>query len=185
MEIISVWSRKGGTGKTTISYMLAGAAVDRGLKVLLIDDDNQASGVWLSEFNNVPFKVVKGWPEHQPDVDLVIVDMPPRTDDKPLGTVIIPYQATPLDFGATARYIPELRKTNKVIEVINRRRNIAIQNEFIKGISLDKRIIINERSIYQTVTANGRSIFDPDLKNKYGIREAKFEINNLLNEALA
>lgn len=184
MKIITVWSRKGGVGKTTLSYNLGGAAFDRGLKVLLIDDDDQSSAFWLSGFKNIPFDVVRGWPKKAPDVDLVIIDMPPRTDDLPTGVVIVPFQATPLDFGATARYLPLLKKTNKVIEVINRRRNIIIQNDFIKDHYSNGIVTINERSIYQTVSGSGRTIFDPELKNKYGIREAKKEINKLLTEAL-
>jgi len=42
-RIIAVAGRKGGAGKTTTALNLAGVLVERGLRVLLVDLDPQAS----------------------------------------------------------------------------------------------------------------------------------------------
>jgi chromosome partitioning protein len=50
MRTIAVVNRKGGSGKTTTAVSLAGALAERGLSVLLIDLDPQASAsAWLGE----------------------------------------------------------------------------------------------------------------------------------------
>ena len=50
MRTIAVVNRKGGTGKTTTAVCLAAALAERGLSILLVDLDPQASAsVWLAD----------------------------------------------------------------------------------------------------------------------------------------
>ena len=50
MRTIAVVNRKGGSGKTTTAVSVAAALAERGLPILLVDLDPQASAsTWLAE----------------------------------------------------------------------------------------------------------------------------------------
>lgn len=54
MQLVSVWSPKGGSGKTTLALHLAGAMVARGVSVLLVDLDPQWSAKLIGETGILP-----------------------------------------------------------------------------------------------------------------------------------
>lgn len=186
MDIISVWNEKGGVGKTTMSFNLAGAAHAKGLSVLLIDRDPQGSCAWMYKDGNSPFQVVSELPKTSPDVDLIIFDMPPQTNEIPRGTVVIPFQPTRLGYGVVPKHLAYFKENNKrVVQVANMvdkrkgdHRTFALEMAK-RGVH-----IVASRSIYERVTGLGRTVFDPSLTGMYGLREAKKEINALLEDAL-
>jgi len=55
MRVLSVLSLKGGVGKTTVTLGLAGAAVTRGLRTLLVDLDPQANATVVVDPTTVQF----------------------------------------------------------------------------------------------------------------------------------
>ena len=59
MKKIGICNNKGGVGKTTICFCLAGALAEKGLRVLLVDMDQQGSlsSSFLSDIHNLRFVV--------------------------------------------------------------------------------------------------------------------------------
>ena len=101
MQVISVWSPKGGAGKTTLTLNLAGAYAAQGLKVLVIDLDPQQSAAWVHSRGALPFTVMSGipsLPKSRPDADVVILDHPPGVLDVPTAPIVVmPIRPSALD----------------------------------------------------------------------------------------
>jgi chromosome partitioning protein len=90
MKTIALVAQKGGTGKTTIAISLAVEAVGRGLSVVVIDLDPQASACrWSDRRGEEAPPVIDAQPSRlsqalakaaQAGVDLAIVDTPARVE---------------------------------------------------------------------------------------------------------
>ena len=74
MKTASVWNPKGGQGKSMVAINLAAAAVDLGLRPVVIDRDEQGTSMLYHQAGNLPFEVLPDYPRSAPDVDLVLVD---------------------------------------------------------------------------------------------------------------
>ena len=69
----SVWNPKGGQGKSMVAINLA-AAVEIGLRPVVIDRDEQGTSMLYHRDGNLPFEVLAGYPRSAPDVDLLLLD---------------------------------------------------------------------------------------------------------------
>ncbi len=187
-KTISVWSRKGGVGKSTITLNLCAAATQKGLSVLLVDSDKQGSCLWLSSYKKLPFDVVDKMPNSTTQYDVIFQDCANTLDTVPLGkVVVVPYSASALDVGSVSKFLNVLNDKNKrVIEVISR---VNFQRAEPKAFALDKQskgaYIVRDRSIYVRSTGQASTVFDDDFKRTYGVNDARHEIKALLEEALA
>ena len=122
--IIALLNQKGGVGKTTLALHLAGAWAAKGLRVILVDADPQASALDWSErrsHEGLPrlFGVVglardtlhREVPDLARSADRLIIDGPPRVASimrsALLATdlLLIPVQPSPLDGWASAEML--------------------------------------------------------------------------------
>ncbi len=96
MKIISILSQKGGSGKTTSTLAIAGAAYAKGMTVVILDIDPQAAatswymarkktsqaseGLHVQPLQAVQLEETIAACRAQ-DVDLVLIDTPPQSDN--------------------------------------------------------------------------------------------------------
>lgn len=120
-RILVVAQQKGGSGKTTLAAHLA-VANTGGARVAVLDVDPQGSlGQWFERRENrlgegrtgLSMRTASGWGAKREarllarDHDLVIIDMPPRSDLEARNVVeaadlvVVPVQPTPVDLWAT------------------------------------------------------------------------------------
>ena len=128
MAIIGVCGRKGGSGKTTVAVHLAAELTARGMSVILVDCDTQASANHWATPGHLPMPV-----EHRPlesvdeiadwsgeirslRADIVVLDSPPHLNAA-LGGVIgisdlalVPCGPSGLDLMATAETVGLIRE---------------------------------------------------------------------------
>lgn len=101
-KLIIVTNQKGGAGKTTAAVHLAGTAVRRGFKTLLIDADKQGTATkWVAQAEDgqahkirvmglamAEAKIAQEVKQYVEDYDIIIVDCPPSVDS-PIPQVML------------------------------------------------------------------------------------------------
>lgn len=132
MTCIAVFGQKGGTGKTTLALNFAVEAFARGVKVVVLDNDQQASAsAWGKRRGVAPFVVTAAGkplkdvvPELVKEYDLVLIDTAPHT--YALSTeavrladrVLIPCRPSILDLDAMDTSTAVVRRMNKPAAIV-------------------------------------------------------------------
>lgn len=185
MRVISVWSPKGGAGKTTITLSIAGSYASHGLRVLVIDLDPQQSAEWVFSRGKLPFKIISGipsLPQSRPDADVVILDHPPGVLDVPTAPIVVmPIRPSALDVHSASLMTGKLNAEQSLYKVVNavdaRRRE---EREVSQELRRQGAFIVGNRSVYPRATGEGSTIWQV---NYSGHREARNEIK-LLADAI-
>jgi chromosome partitioning protein len=188
-RIVSVWSPKGGVGKTTIALHVAAILAIK-QSVLLVDLDPQGGSAWCARQGFLPFDVVQGYPTSQPSARVVVVDHPPGWSDLPRGDVIItPFRASALDYAATRESLESLKSQGayQVVPILSavdmrRREETEVAGQLC---SQDPDLLmIRDRAIYPRVIGEGKTVVDSDVVNWYGAREARLEMLAIAKAAM-
>ncbi|GGB55077.1 hypothetical protein GCM10011502_30050 [Oceanisphaera marina] len=183
MQVISVWSPKGGAGKTTITLNLAGAYSAQGLTVLVVDLDPQQSAAWVYSRGRLPFEVVAGMPKKKPKADVVLFDHPPGVGDVPtVGKVVMPIRPSALDIHSASLMAGQLNAEQAIYRVVNavdvRRRE---EREVSQELRRQGAFVIGSRSSYPRATGEGVTVWQV---NYSGANEARNEIKILADAVL-
>lgn len=186
MKLISIFSPKGGAGKTTLTLSLAGAYAAQGLKVLVIDLDPQQSAVWVHSRGHLTFQVVSGipsLPKSKPDAEVIILDHPPGVLDVPTAPIVVmPIRPSALDVHSASLIAGHISPDQSLFRVVNavdaRRRE---EREVSQELRRQGAFVVGNRSVYPRATGEGRTIWQV---NYSGHREAKNEVK-LLADAIS
>ncbi len=188
-KLISVFSPKGGVGKTTISLHLADALSQQDKKVLVYDSDAQKALTEVFQHSKeLSFTVTDESPSSVDDFDYVIVDFPPslanltreqraildRSDH-----VVSPIRASRLDL-MSFKSIKDKIQEDRLISVLScYDKRVKDQVQVHDEIAHDF-IVISYSSIYSRTINACKTIFSASVKNLYGVKKAQAELLKLV-----
>lgn len=184
MKTISIISQKGGAGKTTLAINLAGAALEQGLSVVIIDLDPQTSAKkWHDDrINKDSPAVISAHAERLPEIleaakrngaDLCIIDTAPHSETNALDAanaadlVVIPCRASSFDLKAIATSIKLTKIAQKpaVIVINGAQPRGSLANQAEQGITekygmpvLDTRV--TQRMAFVHSVTEGQTVFE-------------------------
>jgi chromosome partitioning protein len=199
-------SAKGGTGKTTLATHIAYGLALKGMRILIVDADQQSSTKdWvISRQDTLPFNFVqmhvptlhRDLPAIAKDYDITVIDGPPRiamvarSAISVSDLVIIPVQPSPYDLWAISETFDLINEVSmhrpqlKCVFVINRKiANTAISKDVAEALK-DYDIPVMESQICQRVcfpesAAVGRVVFEYRQRH---YQAASQEMQNLVDE---
>lgn len=186
----SVWSPKGGCGKSTIALALASffASEDTSRKVLLVDADAQQSArTWEARAKQcghmLPFDVSAS--DARADrYDVVVYDHAPGLNGAPLkGVVLMPVLPSFFDAASTIRGEADLRsKGQRVMLLPNRvETNSAADVSFLAQGFTGRPYIKKRKAAYQATVARGLTLYGADKSGIRGLKEARAEFERVVD----
>ena len=187
MKVISVWNPKGGQGKSMLSLNLAAAAVQMGIKPLVICQDQQGTSMNYYREGNLPFEVVGSIPSDKPDADIVIFDHQASDWEVPDTPLLVMPLKPARDQYAT--YIDAKKraeaKGKRIITVVtdgqSQRKSERETTEYLKG---QGAFVIPSSGVFSRASEEYRTIFDEALTVAYKVKERRKEINHVLGAVL-
>lgn len=187
VKTVSVWNPKGGQGKSMVAINLAAAAVELGLRPVVIDRDEQGTSVLYRQAGNLPFDVLPDYPRAAPDVDLVLVDHMANDRDIPrpplLVMPVIPKRSQ------YAAYVEALKQAEgagkRIITVVtNGDRRREAERAVVLALRQRGAFEIRASGIFSRADNDYRTIYDPALNGAYGVRERRNEFAAILAAVL-
>ncbi|THB84432.1 ParA family protein [Pantoea allii] len=131
MFMISVWSKKGGVGKTLLSLQLAGMFASKGKKVNVIDLDPQGGSMLFAELaqrssSPLPFEISR---KPIKDSEILIFDHSPGVDlgGKLAPMVVVPTLLDASSYSSTLKTIQHLEEEKRDYILLPNRVEMSIR----------------------------------------------------------
>jgi chromosome partitioning protein len=187
IKLVSIWTPKGGQGKSMLAINLAGAAVEIGIKPLVVCQDQQGTSIAYHKEGNLPFEVVGRIPQERPDADIVFFDHQASDWDVPDTSLIVMPLKPPRDQYKT--YIDAFKrakaKGRDIITVVtdgtDHRKSERETTRYLKG---EGAFVIPSSGVFSRASEDYRTIYDPALNKAYKIGERRREITKILGAIL-
>lgn len=189
MKTISVWSPCGGSGKTTVSLLVAGALKARGFNVVLFDIANNLDALDIGSRNKLGFPVYSGEDEStieavkNSSVDFTIVDYDidvSISDDSDL--VIIPVRPSVLHMKKLNSSSEEFSHLN-CLPVFNLTDTSREEHKKIYSSKGDWPVLKN-RSLYERMVAACTTVFSQEAESWAAVQPTRNEVDLLVDLVL-
>ena len=187
MKLASIWNPKGGQGKSMVSINLAAAAVEIGLKPIVIDRDEQGTSMLYHQAGNLPFEVLTDYPQSAPDVDLVLVDHMANDRDIPRPPLLVmPVIPKRSQYAAYVEALRHAEDADKRIITVVINGDLRREQERNVVLALRQRGAFEVRAsgIFSRADNEYRTIFDPALNGAYAVRDRRNEFFAILAAVL-
>ncbi|NOR69627.1 MAG: AAA family ATPase [Methylomarinum sp.] len=187
IKLISIWNPKGGQGKSMLAINLAAAAIEIGLKPLVICQDPQGTSTNYFKGGNLPFEVIGQIPEEKPDVDLIFFDHQASDWEVPSNHLLVMPLKPARDQYAT--YIDAFKRADtmekKIITVVTdgsgHRKSEKTTSEYLEE---QGAFVIPSSGVFSRASSEYRTIFDVSLNKAYKIGDRRREMSKILGAIL-
>ncbi len=187
IKLVSIWNPKGGQGKSMLAVNLSAAAVEMGIKPLIVCQDQQGTSMLYYNSGNLPFEVVANIPSERPNADIIFFDHQASDWEVPdTHLLLMPLKPARDQF---ATYIDAFKRAEQqgkeIITVVTdgqaHRASEKATTDFLKG---QGAFVIPSSGVFSRAAEEYRTIFDPKLSKAYKVRERRQEINRILGALL-
>lgn len=191
MYAASFWSGgKGGVGKSTLAYNVAGDLSLRypDASVVVYDVDPQGTiATLIAPQGQLPYNVITGVPKKgkvPTGTDFVIIDYPPGYQLVPkTKTVVMPIGPSFADTGSVVRTVQQMGKDRNIIVPINRAERHGVDTkealEVLQTIGQENVPLIYKRAVYTKAVKFGMSVFQRRLFGTSTTGSARIDIRRL------
>lgn len=189
MKIISIFSVKGGVGKTTLSLHLAQALSKLGNKVLLFDSDEQKSALEVCESSTeFTFEAVGELPD-QVDCDYLVVDYPPTISAlksvhrkllKNSDHIVSPLRASRLDLMSHKKLKSDYADDGRFIEVLSAYDARIADQKAVRMKIAKNYPVLSYLSVYSRALNACTSVFDKSMSSVSQVSKARAEVNKIV-----
>ena len=184
---VVVLNPKGGSGKTTLAFSLAGYLAGTGRTVALLDMDKQGSSRRWLQNRSTQLPAIQSLPPPEdpagtitipPDIDVVVIDAPAALPPEELAdytcgmhAVLVPVLPSDMDIHAASRLVSDLllkaqvsRRNGRLGIVANRvkERTIAYRQlmRFLESLSIKLIGVLRDSQNYTHAAAAGRCLHE-------------------------
>ena len=171
-----------------IAINLAAAAVEIGLKPLVICQDPQGTSTLYYNGGNLPFEVVQQVPDQRPDADIVIFDHMASDWDVPEDAhILIMPVKPPRDQYASYKDAKKRaeRAGKAVITVVtdcnHQRPDETASRDYLVGEGAHE---VPASGVFSRAASEYRTIFDPALDKAYKVKHRRREFSALLGAVM-
>ena len=170
-----------------VAINLAAAAVEIGLKPVVIDRDEQGTSMLYHQAGNLPFEVLPDYPRSAPDVDLVLVDHMANDRVVPRPPLLVmPVIPKRSQYAAYVEALKQAEDAGKRIITVVTNGDLRREQERAVVLALKQRgaFEIRASGIFSRADNDYRTIYDPALNGAYGIRDRRHEFSAVLAAVL-
>jgi chromosome partitioning protein len=186
-KLVSIWNPKGGQGKSLLALNLAAAAIELGLKPLVICQDQQGTSMLYFKGGNLPFQVIDAIPKEQPDADIIFFDHQASDWEVPKTKLLVMPIKPARDQYATyidAKKRAETQGKEIITVVTDGQAHRADEKTTTEALKSKGALVIPSSGVFSRAAGEYRTIFDTEMNKAYKVNERRREISQILGRIL-